>query len=136
MILIINWLVKIRFLYLRLLLSKLSCINESFFILQMSFNRSRFVNNLWRLRILYWIFIIKSNLIWWVIILFRNIIILINTKTFIIWMNRAIGACYDICSLIRLVEIVPIIVILINSLIMVIYIWWTCVHLLASYLLS
>ena len=132
MILIINRLVKIRFLYLRLLLSKLSCVNKSFFILHVPFIMHRLVFYLWRLRILYRIFIVERNLIWWVIVLFWNIIILINTKTFIIWINWTICALYDICSLIRLIETASIIAVLINSLIMVIYIWRACVHLLAA----
>ena len=118
------------------LLAKLSCINEPLFILQMSFSCCWFIYNLGRLRIFNWIFIIECYLIWRVVILFWNIIILINTETFIIGMNRTVCAWYDISSLIRLVEIIPIIITIVDTLIMVIYIWRTCVHLLATYLLS
>jgi len=109
------------------LLSKLSGVHQSFFF-NLSLSRWRFINYFWRLRVLKWVFIIKCDLVWRVIILFLNVIILINIKI-VVGMNWVVCAWYKLISLLWINHTYPIEV---YMLVLVVNIWGTCKHLLVA----
>jgi hypothetical protein len=126
--LVIIWLLKFWILVLIVrLLSKLSGVHKSFFF-NLSLSRGRFINYFWRLRVLKWVFIIKCDLVWRVIILFLNVIILINVKI-VVGMNWVVCAWYKLISLLWINHTYPIEV---YMLVLVVNIWRTCKHLLVA----
>lgn len=113
------------------LLSKLSGVYQSFFF-NLSLSRGRLINYFRRLRVLKWVFIIKCDLVWRVIILFLNVIILINIKTVVVGMNWVVSAWYKLVSLLWINHANPIEV---YMLVLVVNVLGTCIHLLVSLLL-
>jgi len=117
------------------LVPELCSIHQTFFF-YVSLSWGWLINYFWRLWVLEWVFIVKCNLVWRIIILFLSVIILIYIETIVVCMLRVVCAWYKIFSLVWMNNAFPIEAALVDFLVLIVNILRACKHLLVALLLA